>query len=264
MSARRVSVAGPMLVRRSRAVPGTRAQASGQMEFVKTHATLPNQQSSGVQAGYNPNHLTLCVSCQTGHPGGRSAGVGHQPPRVKDYNEVRRPRPRPLQRLTRPPGDRRRQPALTLQTVFEHRAPPARRGGPVRGGTPSTAAGVLKRALRINPDAGYAIGIQLVALEPRRRARDLAGDIRGRARRPRSSMTRPRRSTSSSRLPGLVGRRAHRRSASGRSAVLGAGIGAPGPLDRAEGWLLNVLLLRARGPHFPLRRRRSPTRSACA
>jgi predicted NBD/HSP70 family sugar kinase len=108
--------------------------------------------------------------------------------------------------------------------------------------------GRLKRALRINPDAGYAIGIQLVRSSLAVGVVDLAGDIRGRAETAIEHDEAPERVLS--RLPGLVD---DALAAAGvpPERVLGAGIGAPGPLDLHEGRLLNVLHPRS-WPHFPL------------
>jgi predicted NBD/HSP70 family sugar kinase len=155
--------------------------------------------------------------------------------RVKDYNEV------VVLDLVRSSGPIGR-PAiaaatgLTLQTVSNI----ARRllaaetvvEDPVDGG------GRLKRALRINPDAGYAIGIQLVRSSLAVGVVDLAGDIRGRAETAIEHDEPPEHVLS--RLSGLVD---DALAAAGvpPERVLGAGIGAPGPLDLHAGRLLNVL-----------------------
>jgi predicted NBD/HSP70 family sugar kinase len=155
--------------------------------------------------------------------------------RVKDYNEV------VVLDLVRSSGPIGR-PAiaaatgLTLQTVSNI----ARRllAAETVVEDPVDGSGRLKRALRINPDAGYAIGIQLVRSSLAVGIVDLAGDIRGRAETAIEHDEPPQHVLS--RLPGLVD---DALSAAGVPAerVLGAGIGAPGPLDLRAGRLLNVL-----------------------
>jgi len=165
--------------------------------------------------------------------------------RVKDYNEV------VVLDLVRSSGSIGR-PAiaaatgLTLQTVSNI----ARRllAAETVVEDAVDGSGRLKRALRIDPDAGYAIGIQLVRSSLAVGLVDLAGDIRGRATTAIEHDEAPDRVLA--RLPGLVGDAV---AAAGvpRERVLGAGIGAPGPLDLHEGRLLNVLHPRS-WTHFPL------------
>jgi predicted NBD/HSP70 family sugar kinase len=165
--------------------------------------------------------------------------------RVKDYNEV------VVLDLVRSSGPIGR-PAiasatgLTLQTVSNI----ARRllAAKTVVEDPVGGSGRLKRALRINPDAGYAIGIQLVRSHLAVGVVDLAGDIRGRAETAIEPDEAPDHVLS--RLPGLVD---DALAAAGvpPESVLGAGIGAPGPLDLHEGRLLNVLHPRS-WTHFPL------------
>jgi predicted NBD/HSP70 family sugar kinase len=165
--------------------------------------------------------------------------------RVKDYNEV------VVLDLVRSSGPIGR-PAiaaatgLTLQTVSNI----ARRllAAETVVEDPVDGNGRLKRALRINPDAAYALGIQLVRSHLAVGVVDLAGDIRGRAETAIEPDETPDHVLS--RLPGLVDEAL---TAAGvpPERVLGAGIGAPGPLDLHEGRLLNVLHPRS-WTHFPL------------
>ena len=165
--------------------------------------------------------------------------------RVKDYNEV------VVLDLVRSSGPIGR-PAiaaatgLTLQTVSNI----ARRLLAAETVVEDAVGGSgrLKRALRINPEAGYAIGIQLVRSSLAVGVVDLAGDIRGRAETAIEHDEPPERVLS--RLPGLVD---DALAAAGvqPERVLGAGIGGPGPLDLREGRLLNVLHPHS-WTHFPL------------
>jgi predicted NBD/HSP70 family sugar kinase len=165
--------------------------------------------------------------------------------RVKDYNEV------VVLDLVRSSGPIGR-PAvaaatgLTLQTVSNI----ARRliAAKTVVEDPVGGSGRRKRALRINPDAGYAIGIQLVRSHLAVGVVDLAGEIRGRAETAIEPDEAPDHVLS--RLPGLVDE-ALAAADVPPERVLGAGIGAPGPLDLHEGRLLNVLHPRS-WPHFPL------------
>ena len=165
--------------------------------------------------------------------------------RVKDYNEV------VVLDLVRSSGSLGR-PAiaaatgLTLQTVSNIARRLLAAGTVVEDAV--DGSGRLKRALRINPDAGYAIGIQLVRSSLAVGVVDLAGDIRGRAETAIEHDEAPEHVLS--RLPGLVDD-ALTVAGVGAERVLGAGIGAPGPLDLREGRLLNVLHPRS-WTHFPL------------
>lgn len=165
--------------------------------------------------------------------------------RVKDYNEV------VVLDLVRSSGSIGR-PAiatatgLTLQTVSNIARRLLAAGTVVEDAVDGN--GRLKRALRINPDAGYALGIQLVRSSLAVGVVDLAGDIRGRAETAIEHDEPPEHVLS--RLPGLVD---DALAAAGvpPERVLGAGIGAPGPVDLREGRLLNVLHPRS-WTHFPL------------
>lgn len=165
--------------------------------------------------------------------------------RVKDYNEV------VVLDLVRSSGSIGR-PAiaaatgLTLQTVSNIARRLLAAGTVVEDAV--DGSGRLKRALRINPDAGYAIGIQLVRSSLAVGVVDLSGDIRGRAATAIEHDEPPDRVLS--RLPGLVDE-ALAAAGVAPERVLGAGIGAPGPLDLHEGRLLNVLHPRS-WTHFPL------------
>jgi predicted NBD/HSP70 family sugar kinase len=155
--------------------------------------------------------------------------------RVKDYNEV------VVLDLVRSSGPIGR-PAiaaatgLTLQTVSNIARRLLAAGTVVED--PVDGNGRLKRALRINRDGGYAIGIQLVRSSLAVGVVDLAGDIRGRAETAIEHDEPPEHVLS--RLPGLVD---DALAAAGVTPdrVLGAGIGAPGPLDLRAGRLLNVI-----------------------
>ena len=153
--------------------------------------------------------------------------------RVKDYNEV------VVLGLVRSSGPIGR-PAiaaatgLTLQTVSNI----SRRL--LTAGTilEDPNGGRRKRALRINPDAGYAIGIQLVRSGLAVGVVDLAGEIRAREETPIEAEEEP--GTVLERLARLVDD-ALQEAGIDRGKILGAGIGAPGPLDLRHGKLLNVL-----------------------
>jgi predicted NBD/HSP70 family sugar kinase len=112
--------------------------------------------------------------------------------------------------------------------------------------TPSTRP---RRALRVNPDAGFALGIQLVRTGLVVGVVDLAGTVRGRAE-TRFAYEEPP-GPVLERLDGLV---ASAVDAAGiaREQLLGAGIGAPGPLELRTGVLLNVLNPPS-WSHFPMR-----------
>jgi len=155
--------------------------------------------------------------------------------RVKDYNEV------VVLDLIRAAGPMAR-PAiaaatgLTLQTVSNI----ARRllGAGVVVQEPEPGSGRPRRALRVNPDAGFALGIELVRTHLAVGVVDLAGCIRGRAETVFAIDEPP--ADVLARLVGLV---AEAVAQAGISAdrLLGAGIGAPGPLDLRAGALLDVL-----------------------
>jgi predicted NBD/HSP70 family sugar kinase len=152
--------------------------------------------------------------------------------RVKDYNEVV---VLGLVRSTGPIG----RPAiaaatgLTLQTVSNI----ARRLLAAGTVVEDTGAG-KKRALRINPDAGYAIGIELVRSSLAVGVVDLAGTIRARAETAIGPEEEPQNVLK--RLKALVDE-AVAAAQVDPAKLLGAGIGAPGPLDLRTGTLLNVL-----------------------
>jgi predicted NBD/HSP70 family sugar kinase len=191
---------------------------------------------------------SLDLVCIVPHMAVREGGPrewGTNLARVKDYNEV------VVFDLVRSSGSIGR-PAiaaatgLTLQTVSNI----ARRLLAAETVVEDAVGGSgrLKRALRINPDAGYAIGIQLVRSSLAVGVVDLAGDIRGRAKTATEHDEAPDHVLS--RLPGLVDD-ALAEAGVAPERVLGAGIGAPGPLDLHEGRLLNVLHPRS-WTHFPL------------
>jgi predicted NBD/HSP70 family sugar kinase len=165
--------------------------------------------------------------------------------RVKDYNEV------VVLGLVRSSGPIGR-PAiaaatgLTLQTVSNIARRLLAAGTVVED--PVGGAGRLKRALRIDPDAGYAIGIQLVRSSLAVGVVDLAGEIRARAETAIDGDESPEQVLS--RLAALVDE-AVAEAGVDRDKLLGAGIGAPGPLDLREGRMLNVLHPRS-WRHFPI------------
>jgi predicted NBD/HSP70 family sugar kinase len=165
--------------------------------------------------------------------------------RVKDYNEV------VVLGLVRSSGPIAR-PAiaaatgLTLQTVSNITRRLLAAGTIVEDA--DQGSGRRRRALRINPDAGYAIGIQLVRSSLAVGVVDLAGEIRSRAETAIEPEEEP--AAVLARLAALVDG-AVEEAAVDKSKLLGAGIGAPGPLDLREGTLLNVLHPRS-WTHFPL------------
>jgi predicted NBD/HSP70 family sugar kinase len=174
-------------------------------------------------------------------------GWGTNLARVKDYNEVA------VLGLVRSSGPIGR-PAiasatgLTLQTVSNI----VRRlleAGTVVEDAPANG-GRRRRALRINPDGGYAIGIQLVRARLAVGVVDLAGEIRGRAETEIAEEEEPKRVIA--RLADLVDEVTEQAEIA-KAKVLGAGIGAPGPLDLREGRLLNVLHPSS-WSHFPMAR----------
>src|SRR4051794_27156239 len=165
--------------------------------------------------------------------------------RVKDYNEVV---VLGLVRSSAPIG----RPAiaaatgLTLQTVSNIARRLLAAGTVVEEG-----ASGRKRALRINPDAGYAIGIQLVRASLAVGVVDLAGEIRARNETAIGPEEEPQEMLE--RVKALVDEAVD---AAGidPEKLLGAGIGAPGPLDLRTGMLLNVRHPRS-WTHFPLAER---------
>jgi predicted NBD/HSP70 family sugar kinase len=170
--------------------------------------------------------------------GGASAGEwGTNLARVKDYNEV------VVLDLVRSNGPIGR-PAiaaatgLTLQTVSNIARRLLAADVVVEERPERPRDGRQRSRLRINPDAGYALGIHLIRYGLAVGVVDLAGDVRGRAETSFAVAEPPQRVLA--RLAGLV---AEAMEAAGvpRERVLGAGIGAPGPLDLHRGVLLNVL-----------------------
>jgi len=165
--------------------------------------------------------------------------------RVKDYNEV------VVLGLVRSSGPIGR-PAiaaatgLTLQTVSNIARRLLAAGTVVED--PVGGPGRRKRALRIDPDAGYAIGIQLVRSSLAVGVVDLAGEIRARA----ETAIEPEESPEQvlARLAALVDAAVAEADVD-RAKLLGAGIGAPGPLDLRDGRMLNVLHPRS-WSHFPI------------
>jgi predicted NBD/HSP70 family sugar kinase len=158
--------------------------------------------------------------------------------RVKDFNQVV---VLDLIRSTGPVG----RPALaaatglTLQTVSNI----TRRlleAGVVLDEVPSDERGDGRRraVLRVNPDAGFSLGVHLVREILVVGVVDLAGAIRGRAERhlepgePLPEIMRHLR---------VLADEAIERAGVPREQLLGAGIGVPGPLDLDKGALLDVL-----------------------
>ena len=148
--------------------------------------------------------------------------------RVKDYNEV------VVLGLVRSSGPIGR-PAiaaatgLTLQTVSNISRRLLAAGTVVEDADAN--GGRRKRALRINPDAGYAIGIQLVRSSLAVGVVDLAGEIRARAETAVEPEEPPEHVLA--RLAALVDE-AVEAAGVDDDKILGAGIGAPGPLDLRE------------------------------
>jgi predicted NBD/HSP70 family sugar kinase len=155
--------------------------------------------------------------------------------RVKDYNEA------VVLELVRSGGPIGR-PAiavatgLTLQTVSNIVGRLLAAGAVAE--KPVSGAGRSRRVLTINPDAGYALGIHLVRRHLAVGVVDLAGTVRGRADTAFGPDEPPDRL-----LDGLNELVAAALEADNipRDRLLGAGIGAPGPLDLRRGALLNVL-----------------------
>jgi len=180
----------------------------------------------------------------------RSAGrqeFGTNLARVKDYNEAA------VLELIRSRGPLGR-PAiasatgLTLQTV-SNIAGRLLAAGAVEEQS-IVGAGRTRRVLHIRPDAGYALGMHLVRGGLAVGVVDLVGSLRGRAEiefvigEPLEALIE--------RLDDLVAAAVESAGIS-RERVLGAGIGAPGPLDLRRGVLLNVLTPPA-WSGFPMRR----------
>jgi predicted NBD/HSP70 family sugar kinase len=98
--------------------------------------------------------------------------------------------------------------------------------------------GSRNRRFGVNPDAAFALGIQLVRSKLVVGVVDVAGVVRGCAERGFAPDEDPR--AVLGRLPGLVAA-ATDEAGVAPARLLGAGIGAPGPLDLRAGTLLNVL-----------------------
>jgi predicted NBD/HSP70 family sugar kinase len=167
--------------------------------------------------------------------------------RVKDYNEV------VVLDLVRSSGPIGR-PAiasatgLTLQTVSNIARRLLAADTVVEEPVEGPGYGRARRTLRVNPDAAYAIGIQLVRSGLTAGVVDLAGEIRGRAETAIGTDEPPEQVLR--RLAGLV-ESAVAAAGVEPARVLGAGIGAPGPVDLSRGALLNVLHPRS-WSHFPM------------
>jgi predicted NBD/HSP70 family sugar kinase len=167
--------------------------------------------------------------------------------RVKDYNEV------VVLDLVRSNGPLGR-PAiasatgLTLQTVSNIARRLLAADTVVEEPVDGPGYGRVRRTLRVNPDAAYAVGIQLVRSGLAAGVVDLAGEIRGRAETAIGVDEAPE--PVLRRLAGLVDS-AIASAGVAPERVLGAGIGAPGPVDLGRGSLLNVLHPRS-WSHFPM------------
>jgi predicted NBD/HSP70 family sugar kinase len=164
--------------------------------------------------------------------------------RVKDFNEsVILGLVRSRGEITRP--EIATATALTLQTV----ANITRRllSGGLLNETQAPAGGRPRRTLSVNHDAAYAIGIQLdrpgfaVALV------NLAGEIKARATSAIYEDETPEQVVA--RMASLADEVSR---GVDRDRILGAGIGAPGPLDLRQGNLLGPLNFTG-WDHFPLR-----------
>jgi predicted NBD/HSP70 family sugar kinase len=152
--------------------------------------------------------------------------------RVKDYNEaivldhMRTGGPVTRAAIATATG-------LTLQTVSN-----ITRRLLAAGLVAEDAPGGRGSRFEIDPDAAFALGIQLVRSKLVVGVVDLTGSIRGAADTSFALDERPKKVIG--RLGGLVAQAvAEARVAPGQ--LLGAGIGAPGPLDLRAGALLNVL-----------------------
>ena len=164
--------------------------------------------------------------------------------RVKDFNEsVVLDLVRSRGKITRP--EIAELTALTLQTV----ANITRRllSGGLLEETHAPAGGRPRRTLSVNQDAAYAIGIQLdrpgfaVALV------NLAGEIKARAASAIADEDTPEQVVA--RMAELAREVSH---GVASDQILGAGIGAPGPLDLRRGRLLGPLNFEG-WDHLPLR-----------
>jgi predicted NBD/HSP70 family sugar kinase len=102
----------------------------------------------------------------------------------------------------------------------------------------SAGADGRNRRFAVNPDAAYALGIQLVRTRLVVGVVDVAGAVRGEAEAELEPDEDPSRVIG--RLPKLVAT-AVETARIDRERLIGAGIGAPGPLDLHAGALLNVL-----------------------
>lgn len=176
---------------------------------------------------------------------GRDAGTNLA--RVKDYNEavvlgqVRAGAPIGRAAIAAATG-------LTLQTVSNI----ARRllASGLLTEEASAVGGRERRVLRLAPDAAHALGIHLVRTKLIVGVVDLDGSVRARAE---TSLTHDEPPEAViARLAELV-EQALAEAGLTRDELLGAGIGAPGPLDLRAGRLLNVLSP-ASWSGFPMRR----------
>jgi predicted NBD/HSP70 family sugar kinase len=138
---------------------------------------------------------------------------------------------------------------LTLQTVSNIARRLVETGVVVETSVVGPGDGRQRRALRVDPDAGHAIGIQLVRSGISVGVVDLAGDVRGRAAGHVERDEDPAHVVDA--LPGLV-ERAVAEAGVPAERLLGVGVGAPGPLDLERGTMLDVLVPRS-WRDFPLR-----------
>jgi predicted NBD/HSP70 family sugar kinase len=165
--------------------------------------------------------------------------------RVKDYNEV------VVLDLVRSRGELTR-PAiaeatgLTLQTVSNIARRLLDAEVVIEHARPSTPR---RRTLKLNPDAAYALGIQLDRTSLAVAVVDLAGQIKARATRRLQEHDEP--ATVVAEMARLADR-AIAEAGTTKDRILGAGIGAPGPLDLRQGRLLGPLSFTG-WDHFPLR-----------
>jgi predicted NBD/HSP70 family sugar kinase len=173
-------------------------------------------------------------------------GRGTNLARVKDYNEVivldhvRRAGPVGRAAIAAATG-------LTLQTVSN-----ISRRLLVSGTIVETPLGDARglRVLEVNADGGFALGIQFLRTAVVVGVVDLAGTVRGMVEGPVAPGEGP--DAVLARLPGLV-EDVLEQSEVPRERLLGAGVGAPGPLDLRDGSLLDLQTPRS-WSHFPLRR----------
>lgn len=167
--------------------------------------------------------------------GGRRTERGTNLGRVKDFNEV------VVLDLVRAGGPIGR-PAiaaatgLTLQTVSNIVGRLLAAGVVLEGSR--DGPGRARRELRVNPDAAFALGIQLVRTRLAVGVVDLAGTIRGAADSGFAAGEAP--AAVVERLEALVAQ-AVGKAGIDQDRLLGAGFGAPGPLDLRSGRTLNLL-----------------------